>query len=392
MEQDPETDRAWFWTALKGAKTGWIPTIGLKKFIALFCAGQVLIVVVAFAWSDVSVQQRSRSTLNSTMHKIGENLERRHLQETTIKATWEVRRHLAQMTQCAEMLANSVRDQEISSAVQLPSIPFLHSLAVYFNVAYAYFGTRENLYVDVNRLPKARGERQQYTTSTNTFNEFPHNVTRHTDSTTLTFDLDSTGDPIMDSVREHVIGFNARLRPWYNTTRWTGKPTWIEPFLWLPDLMLGIDCCVPVYDKDSTRPKVDTKGGREENAVWNESLALVACCDNTLDGLSLILSNLGLGEGGIAFIVQAEGPSTDLLIAAAEGNKTLPIAAQELAAGAGQVNASSIRVQRLSTAAYPRAQHAYLGELSAKLRANGRKGWAEVGEVGVITEDRKSVV
>lgn len=53
--------------------------------------------------------------------------------------------------------------------------------------------------------------------------------------------------------------------------------------------------------------------------------------------------------------------------------------------GHRQVNASSIRVQRLSTAAYPRAQHAYLGELSAKLRANGRKGWAEVGEVGVIT-------
>eukprot|EP00961_Rhodomonas_salina_P114662 1542501-Rhodomonas_salina.1 len=125
-----------------------------------------------------------------------------------------------------------------------------------------------------------------------------------------------------------VPGYRGRLRPWYNVTRHRQTATWIGPYLWIPDLLLGIDICIPIYDEASTLPKVDRAFDADPPSMWEpaqESLLAVGCCDTTLDELSRLLAGQNLGASGRAFVVEVGGEGDGKLIAAAKRGAILPI-------------------------------------------------------------------
>eukprot|EP00293_Proteomonas_sulcata_P014397 CAMPEP_0184308726 /NCGR_PEP_ID=MMETSP1049-20130417/17098_1 /TAXON_ID=77928 /ORGANISM="Proteomonas sulcata, Strain CCMP704" /LENGTH=615 /DNA_ID=CAMNT_0026621463 /DNA_START=1 /DNA_END=1848 /DNA_ORIENTATION=+ len=163
-----------------------------------------------------------------------------------------------------------------------------------------------------------------------------------------------------------VKGYNTRLRGWYNGTRYLQKSNWLI-YLWLPQLVLGLDVCTPVYDEDSDLPRIDPSGR------YRESLLAVSCCDVTLEFASVLLSKLQLGRRGVAFILDSqEGANEGLLVAAAEENKTLPIALVQ--------DDESDRLQALN---YPKHLNDMIGPVANRLLQN-RTRWSAVGEEMVI--------
>eukprot|EP00293_Proteomonas_sulcata_P013482 CAMPEP_0184306804 /NCGR_PEP_ID=MMETSP1049-20130417/15702_1 /TAXON_ID=77928 /ORGANISM="Proteomonas sulcata, Strain CCMP704" /LENGTH=1034 /DNA_ID=CAMNT_0026619145 /DNA_START=65 /DNA_END=3169 /DNA_ORIENTATION=+ len=199
----------------------------------------------------------------------------------------------------------------------------------------------------------------------------PFNVTEHTDTSLIDFQLTEEGRLVETTATLAVKGSQSRLRPWYNRTRHVGMPTWIPPFVWTPDLVLGIDACVPVYDS-SGRPKIDKKAGAYD--VWNESLEVVTCCDSTLKGLSEILATLDLGHNGVAYIVEA---STGLLLAAARQGIELPVAQTVIAGGIINGFETSSVIERISAVEYPEENNYLISTLSTRLLGADR-GWDEI--------------
>ncbi|NEO83133.1 MAG: response regulator [Spirulina sp. SIO3F2] len=243
---------------------GWGPKLPLRWVLVVPFLVQIFAAVGLVGWFSFRNGQQAIATLAQDLQgEIGERIEDRLTSYTTAPAI--VNRINLDMT----------RSQHLDLA-NLPDLNrhFLQQVLWFPEVSYIAWGNAQGEFAGAFRdqdgqLVMALADRS-------------------TNGDIIRFRSDRNGQILAELSR--TPGYDPRTRPWYQMAAQTKKATWIAPYPWYVENVLGTDLVLPFYDD------ADSK-----------QLQGVFATTFSLDAIGEFLAGLKIGQSGQAFIFERSG-------------------------------------------------------------------------------------
>ena len=262
-------------------------SVTMLMLVTAFVSTAVIVFVIAniglFAFADITTAIANGAEEQSVVNSV------EYRRQLILRTKRSILDSINRMPLCALQLARSIKSRQVDLEDHEAVERLLLSLSVYWNVAYAWYGTREADTVEVLRENGASpADRPTFSLISSMHNTPRFEAGGRKNKSLLIWELDEFGLHD-DSQTWNVKTYSPCERPWFNATRHAREPIWTQPYMWLPSLVLGIDACVPVYD-DSALPRLNPALDADPHlSPPQESLMAVACCDQEMVQMSEIL-------------------------------------------------------------------------------------------------------